>query len=84
MTTASHRSISTPDPMVPAVLTVVTLGVAVLAAAVSMWLMPLAGATLAFVGGSGRTYGVPRGLAYRVTALGVLMLALSVPANVLT
>lgn len=61
-------------------ITLAALVVAGLMAALSLWLMPFAGVALVTVGWLGLTRGVPRGLAYVVVAVGLVMLVLSLLA----
>ena len=80
--TATHRATAPADSVGPILLTTLTLLSALLAAAASPTLMPAAGSTLAYVGWSGAAYGVPRGLAYPLMAVGVVMVAMGVAALV--
>ena len=80
MVTVPDSPIRKPSSVVGVLLTLAALVVAGLMAALSLWFMPFAGVALVTVGWLGLTRGVPRGLAYVVAALGVVMLVLSLLA----
>ena len=80
MVTVADSPVRKPSPLVGVLLTLAALVVAGLMAALSLWLMPFAGVALVTVGWLGLTRAVPRGLAYVVVAVGLVMLVLSVLA----
>jgi hypothetical protein len=78
--TVPDSPVRKPSPVVGVLLTLAALVVAGLMAALSLWLMPFAGVALVTVGWLGLTRRVPRGLAYVVVAVGLVMLVLSLLA----
>lgn len=80
MVAVPDSPVSKPSPVVGVLLTLAALVVAGLMAALSLWLMPFAGVALVAVGWLGLTRGVPRGLAYVVVAVGLVMLGFSLLA----
>ncbi len=82
MSTVPDSPVSKPSPVLGVLLSLAALIVAGVMATLSLWLMPIAGVVLVTVGWLGLTRGVPRGLAYVVVAIGLVMLVLSILAFV--
>lgn len=77
MTTPTDSAVTESSTLVGTLITLAALGGAGLMAALSLWLMPIAGIVLVAVGWTGLKRGVPRGLAYVVLAIGLVFLGLS-------